>query len=81
MDEPALLKTLTSVEGAAAPVADAEWVFCDRLTTVPGDTCLYNGATVVVGADNWSTAGAALDFSTTTEHITRHTLRFTHTPF
>ena len=64
-DGVAPVNTLTKGEGVT-PVNDAELVLCDRLTTAPGDTCLYAGATVVTDVDNCSATGAASHFSTTT---------------
>jgi len=64
-DDVAPPNMLTNGEGAT-PVNDAELVFCETLTTVPGDISLYSGAEVVTGIDNCSATGAASHFSTTT---------------
>ena len=64
-DEEAALNTLTNGEGVT-PVNGAELVLCERLTTVPGDMCLDNGATVDTNVDNCSATGVPSHFSTTT---------------
>lgn len=68
-DVVAVVNTLASGD-EATPVTNAEVVSCDRLTTVPGDICLYNDVNVVTGVDNCSATGAASHFSTTT--VNRH---------
>ena len=76
-DDVTPLNTLTTGE-CVTPVDDTELVLCDRLTTAPGDTCLYNGATVVTGVDKCSAAGAVSHFSTTTiKHINRQKYKTT----